>query len=250
MPDSPRALGRDLPHVERERHEVLSGQCRVVRQALDASRLRRAGAVEPALAGDHHTLGEVAEHGVGGAAERAPRARAARALSLLPDDLAAEEQAEPVLEDRDHVGRQRAIGLAAEVRDVDRDAAAGLELARALGEHLGEHLEVLEVRAGHALSLELLLVVLAREVRRRRDDQRDRSIVELVHGSRVATDEGVGDLFRRRDVVIRGELGGLEAFIEGSRVVALAAAYPEVRRSRRPSLPHRGDARRPGPATT
>ncbi len=169
-----RALGRDLPHVEGERHEVLGGQCRVVRQSLDATRLRRAGAVEPSLARDHHTLGEVAEHGVGRAAERAPRARSARALPLLPDDLATEEHAEAVLEDRDHVGRQRAIRLAAEVRDVDRDAAAGLELACALGEHLGEHLEVLEVRAGHALALELLLVVLAREVRRRRDDERDR----------------------------------------------------------------------------
>ena len=165
----------------------------LVRQPLDAPRLRRAGAVEPALAGDDHTLGEVAEHGVGRAAERAPRARSARALALLPDDLAAEQQAEAVLEDRDHVGRQPAIRLAAEVGDVDRDAAAGLELAHALGEHLGEHLEVLEVRAGHALALELLLVLLAGEVRRRRDDERDRAVGERVHRSRVAAHERLGD---------------------------------------------------------
>ena len=41
-----------------------------------------------------------------------------------------------VLEDVDDVGRQRAVGLAAEVGHVDGDAAARLEHPGALGEHV------------------------------------------------------------------------------------------------------------------
>ena len=123
-------------------------------------------AVEAALARDDHAFGGVAQHRVRGAAERAPRAAARRAFALAPDDLAAQQQLELVLEDVDDVGGEAAVRLAAEVGDVHRDAAARLELARALGEHVGEQLEVLDVRARDAVALELLLVLLAREVGR------------------------------------------------------------------------------------
>ena len=68
-------------------------------------------------------------------------------------------------------------GLRPEVRDVHRDAPARFELARAFGEHVAQQVEVLEVRRRDALAFELLFVLLAREVRRRRDDQRDRPVV-------------------------------------------------------------------------
>ena len=134
------ALGRDRPDVERQRHEVLGHDRALVGQALGGPLPDRAGPVEAALAGHDHPFGDVAQHRVGGAAERAPRARAAGPLALLPDQLAPQQQAEVVLEDADHVGRQAPVRLAAEVGDVDRDPPARLELADALGEHLGEHL--------------------------------------------------------------------------------------------------------------
>ena len=134
--------------------------------------------LEAALAGDDHPLGEVAQHRVRGVAERSPRARPAGAGALLPHDLAAQQEMQPVLQDVDHVGGQAAVRLAAEVGDVDRDPAAGLEHAHAFGEHVVQQLEVLEVRARHAVALELLLVLLAGEVRRRRDDQRHAAVGE------------------------------------------------------------------------
>ena len=56
-------------------------------------------AVEAALARDDDALGRVAQHGIRRAAERAPRAVAGRAFALAPDDLAAQEQVQLVLED-------------------------------------------------------------------------------------------------------------------------------------------------------
>jgi hypothetical protein len=126
----------------------------------------RDGPLEPALAGDDHPLGHVSEHRIGRVAERAPRARPARTRSLLPHHLAAQQQPETVLQDRDHVGSEAAERLAAEVGDVDRDPSARFEHPHALGEHVLEQLEVLEVRRRHAVTFELLLVLLAGEVRR------------------------------------------------------------------------------------
>ncbi len=103
----------------------------LVRQAFGGALLHRSGAIESSFAGHDHPLADVAEHRVGGAAERTPGARTARPLALLPDELASQEQTEIVLEDADHVGRQAAVRLAAEVGDVDRDPPAGLELADA-----------------------------------------------------------------------------------------------------------------------
>ena len=104
-------------------------------------------AVEAALARDDDALGGVAQHRVrrrcGTIPTRSCRPRL-RPCARRPRRAAA---AELVLEDVDDVGREAAVRLAAEVRDVHRDAPARLELARALGEHVGEHLEVLDVRA-------------------------------------------------------------------------------------------------------
>ena len=58
--------------------------------------------------------------------ERAPRARARGPLALLPHDLAAQEQAETVLQDRDHVGREAAVRTAAEVRSIFTKAGGQL----------------------------------------------------------------------------------------------------------------------------
>ena len=153
---------------------------------FDGSLADRARPVEATLAGHDHTLADVAQHRVGGAAERPPRTRTGRSLALLPDQLAAQEQTEIVLKDADDVGGQAAVRLATEIRHVHRDAAARFQLADALGEHLGEHLEVLEVRRGNALSLELLLVLLAGEVRRRGHDEGDRAVGDTVHPPGVA----------------------------------------------------------------
>ncbi|MEZ5297229.1 MAG: hypothetical protein R2697_13405 [Ilumatobacteraceae bacterium] len=95
-----------------------------------------------------------------------PHATATGTGALLPDDLAAQEQPESVLQDVDHVGGERPVRLAAEVRDVDGDPPARLEHPHALGEHVVEQLEVLEVRRRHAVAFEFLLVLLAGEVRR------------------------------------------------------------------------------------
>ena len=129
------------------------------------------------------------------------------ASALLPDDLPAQQQAE-LLEDAADVGRQAAVGLAPEVGDVDRDAPARLEHAHAVGEHRGEHVEVLEVRRRDAVALELLLVLLAGEVRRRRDDEGHRGVGDGVHRPGVAAHERLGDGQRRALRGRRRQLGG------------------------------------------
>ena len=93
-------------------------------------------------------------------------------MGFLPDDFAAKQQAKIVLQDRDHVGCERAVRAPAEVRDVDRDAAARFEHAHAVGEDVGEHLAVLVVARGDVTLAERLFVFLAGEVRWRRDHQR------------------------------------------------------------------------------
>ena len=193
-------------------------------------------------------LGDVAEGGVGGLGERTPRAAAAGALALLPDDLAPEQQAQAVLEDGGDVGREAAVRLAAEVGDVDRDAAAGFERAGALGEHVLEQLEVLAVRAGDAVGRQLLLVLLAGEVGRRRDDEGHRPGGHGGHVAGVAQLDRIADrridLGGREDRVVLGDLGRLEAGVEGRRVVVLPPAHAEVRRRGRLPLGHGTTLRR------
>ena len=189
---------------------------------------RLEGPVEAALAGDDHPLGDVAEHGVGGALEGAPGARAAGGPALPPHDLAPQQQAE-VLEDLGDVAGQRAVGATAEVGHVDGDAAARLEHPLALGEDPLEHGEVLEVVGGHAVLAQALLVGLAREVGRRRDDQRHRVRLQVLELADVAAVDGVdhGGVVELDGVVGR-ELGSHEAVVEARGVVALAPRRAEV----------------------
>jgi hypothetical protein len=95
-------------------------------------------------------------------------------LALHPHDLATQQQLQFVLQDRDDIGGEAPVGAAAEVGDVDRDAAPRLELADTFGEHLGQHPEVFLVARRDVALAECGLVVLAGEVRRRGHDQRDR----------------------------------------------------------------------------
>ena len=71
-----------------------------------------------------------------------------------------------VRSDPGDVARERSIRPTAQVRDVHRDPSPRLEYARALGEDVAQHLEILEVRRGNPVLAELELVLLAREVGR------------------------------------------------------------------------------------
>ena len=124
VPHAPGALGRDRPHVEREGQEVVGDEAALVGQPARGPPARRLRPVEAALAGHHHALGDVAQHRVRRAAERAPRAVAGRTLGFSPDDLAPQEETQVVLEDAHDIGGQRTVRLAAEVGDVDGDAPA------------------------------------------------------------------------------------------------------------------------------
>ena len=201
MRDAARALGRDVPDVERGGHELVGFDVVDRRQSGALSFGAALGPVEPTLARDDDAFGGVAEHRVGRAAERTPRAVARRALTLAPNDFAAQQQVQTILQDRHDVGGQAAVRLATEVRDVDCDTTAGFELVCTLGEDVGEELQVLGVRRGYTFAFELLFVLLARVVGRRRDDERDRAVGDRVHVARVAFDEGIGDLVRRDYVV-------------------------------------------------
>ncbi len=164
-----RALGWEVPHVEGRSHELVGIDRGLRREARDLTLAHRLRTVEASLARDHDALRDVAQHRVRRLAEGSPGAaprRADVADSLAPHDLAAEQQTEIVLQDPDDVGREAAIGLAPQVRDVHRDAPTRFQCSLAVGEHIREQLEVLDVRARDAVALELLLVLLAGEVGR------------------------------------------------------------------------------------
>src|SRR5918997_1838218 len=142
-----RALSGGISHTSRVR-AMNSSVMRVLSDGRPSARrclTDRARSKRPLLA---TTTRSVMSRRTGFAAPRNdPHAPgAAGALALLPDELAPEQQAEPVLEDADDVGREAAVRLAPEVGDVDGDAAARLERPHALGEHVLQQLEVLEVR--------------------------------------------------------------------------------------------------------
>ena len=151
----------------------------------------RAGPVEPALAGDDDPFGHVAQNWVGGPPERTPGHRAGCPLSLLPHHLAAQQETQLVLKDVDDVGREAAVRLASQVGHVHGDAAPGLQHPDTLGEHVGEHGQVLEVRRGDPVSFHLDLVVLAHEVRRRGHHESHRAVRQLVHVAGVAVEAAV-----------------------------------------------------------
>jgi len=80
---------------------------------------------------------------------------------LLPDDFAAQQQAEVVLEDADHVGAEAAVRLAAEVGDVDGDPPPGSSARTHSANTSGAACRGTRVRRRHTLALQLLLVLLA-----------------------------------------------------------------------------------------
>ena len=188
----------------------------------------RARSKRPLLA-MHDPLGEVAQGGVARPLVRAPGAAAARAAGLLPDDLAPQQQPEAILQDGDDVGRQRAVGLATEVGDVDRDAPAGLERADALGEDRLQHLQVLEIAS---------LVCGLRRARSRRPCPRSTGgevttsetdeAADAVHRAAVAQVDLVDDAGRLDGVVVAQD-GGREPGVEVGRVVVLAPGDAERR---------------------
>ena len=185
--------------------------------------------------------------GLAGCLEGAPGAVGARAAGLAPDHLAAQEQAEAVLQDPDHVGRQRAVGLAAEVGHVDGDAAARLELLDALGEDVLEHREVLDVGGRDVALAELGLVGLPREVGRRGDHEGHRRRPHAVHRAGVA-DVDLVDHAGGSTVSSALSIGRGEPAVEAAGVVVLPPGHAEGGRGRRsPSLRawvHRGQPSR------
>ncbi len=209
-----RALRWELPHVECERHEVVGRDAALVGQALAPAFLGRARPAEAALARHHDPLGHVAQHRVGGRAERTPGTRARRPFALLPHDLTAGEHPQVVLQDGHDVRGQAAVGLAAEVGHVDGDAPTGLEHPLALVEHVAQQLEVLDIRTRDTLAVELLLVLLSGEVGRRGHDESHRVIGHGTHTAGVAGVTGHTG-FVGGDVLVGTDLGGLEAGVEG-----------------------------------
>ena len=143
-------------------------------------------------------------------------------------ELAPQQEPEVVLEDADHVGREAAVGLAPEIGHVDGDAPAGFELPRALGEHRPKQLEVVEIGTGDAVAFELLLVLLAGEVRRRGHHESHRAVVDRVHRPGITVDERLDDGHRHRHPIVARQVRALEALVEGGGVVALAPADAEV----------------------
>ena len=166
MGDPPRALGRYVPHVEGRGHELVGVDGALRRQSGTLAFRAALGPVEAPFARDDDALGDVAYHRVRGVAKRSPRAVSGRAFALAPDHLAAQQQFQVVLQDMDDVGREASVGLATEVRDVHSDAPTRFQLAGALGEDLPQHVEILEIRRRNTFALQLLLVLLAGEVRR------------------------------------------------------------------------------------
>ena len=232
MADPAGVLGPDLPHVDRRREELLLRD-RVLERKPSLLAIRPGhGPVEATLAGDDDALGHVAQDRVRGREVGTDRDGAGRAAGLLPHDLTPQEEGEVVLEHAHDVAGQGAVRLAAEVRHVDRDAPAGLEHPPALGEHVAQHLQVLEIRTGRAPFAEGGLVLLAGEVRRRRDHQRDRAVVHCLHVAGVTADDRVGCPARVDGVIVR-QLRRREALVERGGVVRFAIAGAERSRAGR-----------------
>src|SRR2546423_593206 len=114
--------------------------------------------IKALLTCDDDALSNVSEDRIAGALERSPRARAARRLALPPDDLAAHQQSE-VLQNLSYIPRKRPVRATAEVRHVDSNSTSRFENALALGEDIGEQLEVLDVRSRHTVLAQLLLIL-------------------------------------------------------------------------------------------
>ena len=191
VPDAGGRLRRELPHVQRGVHELVTGERGHRREPVPVPAPGGLRPVEPSLGRHDHALGEVPQDRVPGALEGTPGAVACGAALLLPDDLSPEQEPQPVLEDGDDVRRERPVGPPAEVGDVHGDPTAGLQRADALGEDLGEHLQVVQVGPGHVALPQRLLVLLAREVRGRGDHEGHGAVGHLAHGTGVPAEHVV-----------------------------------------------------------
>ena len=219
-------LRADLPDIERGFHKVIGRHSAFAALGLDS--------IEPPFAGDDHALGEVSQHRIRGATVRPPGDRTSGAFGLLPNDLAAQQETQVVLQDRDHIGAQAPIGLAPEISDIDGDAAAWFEHLNTGGEDIAQHLEIVEVRSGNTrhrtagvgIARDRQFVFFAHEIGRRCGDEGngigrqnvgDRSAVAIVDGS-----ETFG---HRIDGVVGADLGRREAIVERRRIVALPLSH-------------------------
>ena len=157
------------------------------------------------------------------------------------------QEAQVVLQDGHDVGRQASIRLATQVGHVDGDPAAGLEHPLALGEHLSQELQVLEIRAGHTLAVQLLLVLLAGEIGRRGHHESDRVVGQLGHLPGIAAQA----CFRQRGVgvhvLVGADLWCLEASVEGVGHVGFPAPDTEAGGRRATSSGHDESPTLPGP---
>ena len=127
-----------------------------------------------------------------------------------------------------HVAGQRAVRAAAEVGDVDGDAPARLEHPLALGEHVAQQLQVLEVGGRHAVDAEARARTACRRstaATSRRGRPSRRAPAAIARASwwwMTSTAAG------RATVGVGGDLGRDEAVVERRRVVRLAPARPEL----------------------
>ena len=102
----------------------------------------------------------------------------------------------------------------------------GSSVRTRLGEDVAQHREVLDVVGRHVALTERRLVLLAGEVRRRRDHECHRRVGHLVHVAGVADVDHV-EFARRAERVVVADLGRLEAGVEVGGVVRLAASDTE-----------------------
>ena len=186
MPHTNCALGGHLPHVKSRFHELIAGEAAHRWQAGLGPFGGRDRPVEATLASDDHSFAHITQHWVGWALETAPGARARGPPLFHPHHLTAQQQAQIVLQDGGHVGGERAIGTAAEVGNIHRNPATGFEHAHALGEHVAQHLQVLEVVRWYRPFAECLLIGLPSEIGRRCHHQGHRVVRHIGHGTGIA----------------------------------------------------------------
>ena len=96
------ALRRDAPDIQGGFHEFFSGDGVFVGQVELFAFCFAESAPELAFAGHYHTLSEITQHRIGSRAERPPCARTASPLSLQPDDLGSQEEAD-VFQNAHHI---------------------------------------------------------------------------------------------------------------------------------------------------
>ncbi len=178
--DATGALGGDVPHVGRPGHEVFFGDRVLIRKITPVPFRLGQRPIEATLGRDHHPLGEVAEHRVRCALEASPRHSCPKRLRLcatrsrpgaatrgLPRGCGSRRPAS------DRYGLRPRLAMLTAMRP------PGSSFSRALGEHVAEHREVVDVGGRDVAFAQGLLVLLAREVRAVRSRRGPRSSVRV-----------------------------------------------------------------------